>query len=110
VRTGSQSDARFLQSLFDEFGAPDVVLDRGARSIEDIATTFEFFYSKLPANGIYMVEDRNTSAPHANMPRAFLDGVTREGAFGQLSEKFIAQRTFGISFYDNIVVLEKSRL
>src|SRR4029077_11711119 len=46
VRIGDQSDERFLQSIIDEFGVPDVVLDDGSHQMEHIAKTFNFLYPK----------------------------------------------------------------
>jgi hypothetical protein len=44
VRIGDQADEQFLQSLIDEFGVPDVVLDDGSHQMEHISKTFNFLY------------------------------------------------------------------
>ena len=54
VRVGSQQDTNFLQSVIDEFGVPDIVLDDGSHRMSDTLTTFEFLYPRLPKNGVYM--------------------------------------------------------
>jgi hypothetical protein len=47
VPIGDQSDEKFLQSLIDEFGVPDVVLDDGSHHMDHIAKSFHFLYPTL---------------------------------------------------------------
>ena len=61
VRTGDQSDIGFLQSVIDEFGAPDVVLDDGSHRADHVATTFRYMYDRASPVGVYMVEDLHTA-------------------------------------------------
>ncbi|MDE2138243.1 MAG: class I SAM-dependent methyltransferase, partial [Gammaproteobacteria bacterium] len=86
VRIGDQSDERFLQSIVDEFGVPDVVLDDGSHHMEHISKTFNFLYPKLPKNGVYMVEDLHT---------AYWDeyggGLSKADTFINKSKSFIDQ-------------------
>ncbi|MCL1880885.1 MAG: hypothetical protein FWF76_01755 [Oscillospiraceae bacterium] len=76
VCIGDQSDHKFLQSVIDEHGAPDIVLDDGSHVMEHVCKTFEFLYDKVSKNGVYMVEDMHT---------AYWDeyggGVKRDGTF-----------------------------
>lgn len=63
VRTGSQHDRAFLDSLSVEFGQFDIVIDDGSHHWEDQRATFEYFYDK-PWR-FYAVEDLHTSyVPH----------------------------------------------
>jgi len=119
VRIGDQSDERFLQSVIDEFGIPDVVLDDGSHQMDHINATFDFLYPKLPKNGLYMVEDLHTAyweeygggvdKPNTfmNRTKGFLDKLNASHSRGQVAPDFITKQTFGISAYDSIVVLEK---
>ena len=61
VRIGDQSDKSFLQSVSQEFGPPDIVIDDGSHVMSHINATFEYFYPRLPKNGIYIVEDLHTA-------------------------------------------------
>src|SRR5258708_16929613 len=61
VRIGDQSDPAFLQSVIDEFGVPDVVLDDGSHQMHHILATFKYLYPHLPKNAIYAVEDLHTA-------------------------------------------------
>jgi hypothetical protein len=122
VRIGDQADEQFLQSLIDEFGVPDVVLDDGSHRMEHISKTFDFFYPKLPKNGVYMVEDLHTaywdeygggvSKPDTfiNISKGFIDRLNADHSRGQVAADFITRQTFGISFYDSVVVFEKGEV
>lgn len=122
IRIGSQSDTRFLESIIDEFGAPDVVLDDGSHQMSDVVTTFEFLYPYLPKNGIYMVEDMHTSywpqygggvtEPNSfiNLSKNCIDRINAYNTQGVLEPDYITDNTLGISFYDSIVVYEKGQI
>jgi hypothetical protein len=116
VCIGDQSDHAFLQSVIDEHGCPDVVLDDGSHVMEHVCASFDFLYDKVSKNGVYYVEDMHT---------AYWDGygggVKREGTFIELCKDLIdslnsrhygeptafADSTFSISFYDSVIVFEK---
>jgi len=57
IRIGSQADPKFLQSIVDEFGPFDLVLDDGSHEMAHIRTSFEFLMPHVKDGGIYMVED-----------------------------------------------------
>src|SRR6266568_44566 len=57
IRIGAQQDTKFLQSVVDEFGSPDIVLDDGSHVMSHISASFNFLYHHLTKSGIYMVED-----------------------------------------------------
>ena len=125
VRIGDQSDPAFLQSLIDEFGAPDIVLDDGSHQMVHVNATFDFLYPKMPREALYMVEDMHTSywpawggglgkpgtfiermktlldELHADNPHNAAQGAT------DMPTSEIARMTRGVHFYDSMVVLEK---
>jgi hypothetical protein len=119
VRIGDQSDPAFLQSLIDEFGAPDIVLDDGSHQMADIRATFDFLYPRLPKNGVYMVEDLHTAywkeygggldAPESFIAhaKALIDRLNADHARGALAPDAFTRDTFSIAFYDSVVVFEK---
>ena len=61
VYIGQQQDCTFLQSLLDEVGTPDIVLDDGSHIMSHITASFQFLYPRMLKNGIYMVEDLHTA-------------------------------------------------
>ena len=122
VRIGDQADEQFLQSLIDEFGVPDVVLDDGSHRMEHISKTFNFLYPKLPKNGVYMVEDLHTAYweefgggarkpdTFINISKDFIDRLNADHSRGQVAPNFITRQTFAISFYDSVIVFEKGEV
>ena len=122
VRIGDQSDKSFLQSVMQEFGNPDIVIDDGSHVMSHIMATFEYFYSRLSKNGIYIVEDLHTayweefeggiSNPNTfiNKSKAFVDKLNADHSRGAIEPDFISKNTFGISFYDSVVVLERGSI
>lgn len=121
VRIGDQSDSGFLQSIIDEFGVPDGVLDDGSHKMKDVSASFEFLYPLLGPNSVYMVEDLHT----AYMPRAggglrapasfiercktLIDELNGDhAADGGMKTKF-TETTLSMHFYDSAVVFEKGR-
>lgn len=119
VRIGDQSDEGFLQSILDEFGPPDIVLDDGSHVMEHIAASFFFLYPKMPKNGVYMVEDLHTAYwpefgggvdkpdTFVNLSKRFIDQLNADHTRGALTPDFVTRQTFGIHFYDSMIAFEK---
>jgi hypothetical protein len=119
VRIGDQSDERFLATVLEEFGDPDIVLDDGSHRMEHIARSFHFLYPRLPKNGVYLVEDLHTAyweeygggvanpASFINLAKGFVDRLNADHSRGAIAPDFITRQTFGISFYDSVVAFEK---
>jgi len=119
VRIGDQSNPIFLQSIIDEFGIPDIVLDDGSHRMDHIASSFQFLYSKMHKNAIYMVEDLHAAyweeygggvekpETFMNFAKQCVDRLNADHARGKIKPDVITRETFGISFYDSIVCFEK---
>jgi hypothetical protein len=122
VRIGDQSDPTFLQSVIDEFGAPDVVLDDGSHIMAHIKASFEFLYPRLSPKGVYMVEDLHTAYwpqygggleqpdSFVNIARDLTNQLNAAYALGAVEPDFHTRHTLGISFYDSMVVLERGEI
>jgi SAM-dependent methyltransferase len=121
VRIGSQSDTAFLQTVLDEFGTPDIVLDDGSHIMSDVVETFRFLYPRTANDGVYLVEDLHTAYWDE-----FGGGVGREGTFIELCKTLIdelnadwsrdklppnefTRSTLSMHFYDSIVAFERGR-
>jgi SAM-dependent methyltransferase len=121
IRIGSQSDLVFLQSVLDEFGIPDIVLDDGSHRMPDVVETFRFLYPKTATDGVYMVEDLHTAYWDE-----FGGGLHREGTFIELCKGLIdelnadwsreklpptefTRTTLSMHIYDSIVAFERGR-
>ena len=122
VRIGDQSDPKFLQSLVDEFGVPDVVLDDGSHQMAHIHATFDALYPRMDKNGVYMVEDLHAAywpdfggglkEPGSFIERAksLVDQLNADHARGALTPDAFTRETLSIAFYDSMVVFEKGRV
>lgn len=122
VRIGDQSDPAFLQSVIDEFGLPDVVLDDGSHHMRQTWATFSYIYPKVPKNGIYMVEDMHTSYwenwggglsvedSFINKSKRLIDELNADHSKGALEPSEFTRTTESISFYDSVVVFEKGSI
>lgn len=119
IRIGDQSDPHFLQSIIDEFGVPDIVLDDGSHQQNHVNSTFEFLYPKMGKNSVYMIEDLHTAYwpewqggltnPNTfiNKSKGYIDQLNLQHTKGALERNPILDNTFSISFYDSIAVFEK---
>ena len=119
IRIGNQADPGFLQSILDEFGSPDVVLDDGSHIMAHTLESFRFLYPRMTKNGVYLVEDMHTSY----WPE-FQGGVRQEGSFievckglidelnadhtrGVIQPSWFTKSTLSMHFYDSLVVFER---
>ena len=119
VRIGDQSDEKLLQSVIDECGAPDIVLDDGSHMMSHITATFKFLYPRMTKNGVYLVEDL-----HSAYWDEFEGGLRKPSTFVELSKNLIdelnadhtrnalpptdfTKTTLSLHFYDSVVVFER---
>ena len=122
VRIGSQDDAKFLESVINEMGGVDVILDDGSHQMSHIRATFKILFPKLSEGGIYMVEDLHTAFWRDSGGRY----GSRSNFFGFISELIndmhhwyhlygmrypsISMFCPGIHIHDSIAVFEKAKV
>jgi demethylmacrocin O-methyltransferase len=58
---GSQADNEFLGNVIQTIGAPDIIIDDGSHINEHVIQTFQTLFPLLAPNGIYVIEDLQTS-------------------------------------------------
>ncbi|MDR1020188.1 MAG: hypothetical protein LBL73_05470 [Synergistaceae bacterium] len=117
VRVGDQTNASFLQSLIDEIGLPDVIVDSSSRDSQDASETFNFLYEKVSKNGIYIVEGLRTiesqdendlkvegGSSFLNLCKGLIDALNARHYGAEID---FADVTFSMSFYDSAVVFQK---
>lgn len=121
VRIGDQSDANFLASIVDEFGAPDIVLDDGSHKMSHIQASFAALYPNLSRNGVYVVEDLHTAywdeyegglgreGNFIETCKDLIDELNADHARGALAPTEFTHSTLSMHFYDSIVVFERGR-
>ena len=63
IRTfaGSQVDQPFLERVIAEIGTPDIIIDDGSHLSEHVIASFQILFPLLAPDGIYVVEDLQTS-------------------------------------------------
>lgn len=121
IRIGSQSDTGFLQSILDEFGTPDIVLDDGSHRMSDVVETFRFLYPRTAKDGVYFVEDLHTAywdeyggglrreGSFIELAKSLIDELNAEWSRDQLASTEFTRSTLSMHFYDSIVVFERGR-
>lgn len=121
VRIGDQSDPQFLQSLLDEFGTFDAVLDDGSHHMEHVTKSFDFLYKRIAANGVYMIEDMHTAYwsdygggrgdPRSMIERfkGLIDDLNADHVRdGTVAPSYFTRQTVAMTAYDSVLVLERA--
>ena len=120
VRIGSQADKYFLESVVQEMGGIDVVLDDGSHQMAHIRASLECLFPLLSDSGIYIIEDL-----HSAYWRDFGGGYRAKDNFFSLVRDAvddmhhwyhrrgiklpgIGDYCSGIHIHDSMVVLEKN--
>ena len=120
ILIGDQADRQFLAELRSRFPRIDVLIDDGGHAMPQQITTLGELYPHVQPRGVYICEDLHTSY----MP-AYGGGLRRGSTFIEFAKHLIdalhgwyyvpegeeldayTAGTFGVSFYDSIVVIEK---
>lgn len=121
VRIGDQKDINFLNSVLEEFGTPDVILDDGSHVMEDITVSFRHLYSRTASSGIYMVEDLHTAYweeygggvgsrdSFIEVCKSLIDELNADHARNQVHNTDFTKSTLSMHFYDSVVAFERGR-
>jgi hypothetical protein len=119
VYIGQQQDCKFLQSLLDEVGTPDIVLDDGSHIMSHITASFQFLYPRMLKNGIYMVEDLHTAywdeyegglrkpSTFIEVCKNLIDELNADHNRGALPPTEFTRTTVSMHFYDSVTVFER---
>ena len=123
VRTGSQADSKFLESVIIEMGGVDIILDDGCHISSIQRKTFDILFPLLNEGGLYVVEDTSTSYAWSfgggfrrpgtviQMAKGMVDGMhksyfrTRVGRRGMLAWREVGN----IRFFESIISIQKKR-
>jgi hypothetical protein len=121
---GSQVDEAFLHRVANEIGTIDIVIDDGSHHNEHVIETFRILFPLLSPNGIYVVEDLQTSywddgnwggskdlaAPHTSMNffKCLADGLNyEEYRVAGYVPSYYDRHVVGVQFYHNLVFVSK---
>jgi len=122
VRIGDQTDEKFLQSLIDEFGTFDLIIDDGSHHVAHVNKTFQFLFPKLADDGIYFIEDTHAAywdshggsikEPESinNVAKEMIDSINADHTRGQKDPDYFTQNVKCMSVYDSIIVFDKGNV
>lgn len=122
IRIGDQSDTTFLSKIIEEFGSPDIVIDDGSHEMGHLSTTFEYLYPQLSKNGVYLAEDLHTcfweeygggvdkQENFLSRTKPLIDALNADHSRGAIPASFFSKHTFGIHYYDSVVVFERGTI
>ena len=118
---GSQSDREFLRKIKAEIPKVDILIDDGGHTMEQQIVTFEEMYDHIKDDGLYWCEDTGTSywtsfgggyknpSSYIEYTKNLIDYLNAYSAIKKdsLEVTDFTNKTYGIHYYENIVVIEK---
>jgi tetratricopeptide (TPR) repeat protein len=120
---GSQDDPDFLRSVAADIGSIDILIDDGSHINQHVIDTFKTLFPFLANDGIYVVEDTQTSywpkfggtsedLNHPNSALSFFKGLTdglnyEEMLISGYNPSYFEQHVVSIHFYHNMVFIYK---
>jgi hypothetical protein len=120
IRVCDQADAAALTGLCDEYGGFDIIIDDGSHLNEHVIKSFQVLFPRLRANGIYAVEDVQTSYwptwgggsgnPKSSMAffKSLVDGLNhQEFPMGNHTPTDFDQEIVEIVFFHNLILIRK---
>jgi 23S rRNA U2552 (ribose-2'-O)-methylase RlmE/FtsJ len=122
VRIGSQDDPIFLESVINEMGGVDLILDDGSHHMDHIQTTLNYLFPKLSDGGSYMIEDLHTAywKNYGGGYRAksnffgfvsdLVDDMHHWYHLNKVKQPSVSNHCASIHIHDSIVVIEKDRV
>lgn len=121
IRQGSQTDTAVLQSLNDEFGPFDIVIDDGSHNPADFFQTLRFLLPLVKPTGFYIIEDIGTSfypgfggTPEGGLTSAILVNLFRQLHHEEIlnvtpdwQPSNVAKQIKAVRLYHDLLVIEK---
>lgn len=120
---GSQADEQFLERVAQTIGRIDIIIDDGSHENEHILATFKFLFPRLSENGIYVVEDVQTSywqrfggsrtdfnslQTAMGFFKSLIDGINHsEFEDKTYSPNYYDKHIVAMHFYHNLVFIQK---
>jgi hypothetical protein len=119
---GSQRDPVFLQSLVNEIGKIDIIIDDGSHQNEHVLFTFHHMFPHLADNGVYVVEDtqtsywpdyggetveRNSQQTIMGFFKSLIDGLNWVEFKGEYSPNYFDLNIKSVAFYHNLIFISK---
>jgi len=125
IYQGSQSDSSFIKKITEKYGKFDIIIDDGSHLTKDVKKSFHLLFSCLSENGLYIVEDMQTSYNHffggnpfdlkySSSHMNFFKDLTDRLNYQEIANPFYIKKKYdseiiNISFYHNLVFLRKGK-
>lgn len=123
VLVGNQEDVNSLRAIKNGLPLMDIIIDDGGHSMLQQTLTFEELYGHLKEGGVYLCEDMHTSYwpefggsyrksdSFMEYSKRLIDKLNAWHSRGEgLSVDAFAETTFGMHYYDSILVIEKRKI
>ena len=123
IYQGSQSDKNFIKSIINQYKEFDIIIDDGSHFPKDVIKSFHLLFPYLKLDGLYFVEDTQTSYVHffhgnpfdlkyANTHMNFFKNLTDSLNYQEIANPFYIKKKYdskisNICFYHNMVVVKK---
>ena len=120
---GSQDDPEFLQNVVQRMGGVDIVIDDGSHVNSHVITSFKTLFPLLASDGIYAVEDvqtsywpkmggneedRNSPSTIVGFFKSLVDGLNHEEFLDELyNPTYYDRHITAIHFYHNLIITQK---
>ena len=125
IFNGDQSDINFLKKIVSKYKKFDIIIDDGSHQSKHIIKSFKFLFTYLNENGLYVIEDLQTSyipryggsrinlnkkGSSMNFIKSLLDSINYE----QSDRPFFKKNTFdgnikSVNFHQNIAFITKGK-
>ena len=123
VHQGSQSDEKFINKIINQYGNFDIIIDDGSHLKKDVIKSFHMLFPYLNNNGLYVVEDMQTSYNHffggnpfdlkySSSHMNFFKNLTDRLNYQEIANPFYLKKKYdseiiNVSFYHNMVFVRK---
>ena len=123
ILKGSQSDPKFINSIIKKYKKFDIIIDDGSHFPKDVIKSFKLLFHALDKNGLYFIEDTQTSYNHffggnpfdlkfSNTHVNFFKQLTDTLNYKEIANPFYKRSGYdglisNISFFNNIIVIKK---
>ncbi len=123
VHQGSQSNDKFINDIINQYGNFDIIIDDGSHLTKDVIKSFHLLFPYLNNEGLYVVEDIQTSYNHffggnpfdlkySNSHMNFFKHLTDRLNYQEIANPFYISNKYdakitNVSFYHNLVFVRK---
>ena len=123
IHQGSQSDDKFINTIIKEYETFDIIIDDGSHLKKDVIKSFHLLFPHLNNDGLYVVEDMQTSYNHffggnpfdlkySNSHMNFFKHLTDRLNYQEIANPFYISNKYdakitNVSFYHNLVFVKK---